>query len=141
MPVDLEVSALGDLVFSGGRDLSVVRATDLLRQRMLLRLKFVKGSWRLNKTLGSELYTLLHQNNDQTSRARANSIVLQALRPMQEISVSKVDVVPDDSNPNTILVKVTGVTKPANPIAPPIDFQAEISVPIAPEPSEVTVRA
>ena len=141
MAVDLEISPYGDLVFTGGRDLSVIRATDVLRQRIFLRLRMYRGSWRLNRNLGSDLYQLVAQQNTDESRARAQSMVITALREIRdEVSVNRVEVLADPQNSRSIIVRLdlSAVVRPAP--APAVNFQAEISLPLAPEPSETTVR-
>lgn len=141
MAVDLEISNLGDLVFTGGRDLSIVRATDQLRQRIFMRLRMYRGSYRAKPNLGSDLYQLTAMGNTGESRARAQSMVMQALREMRDVvSVDRVEVIQDEDNPRAITIKLALVAQTRPAPAPAVNFQMEIPLPLAPEPSETTVR-
>lgn len=88
---DLALSPNGDLVISGHRDLSGKSGTDLLEQRMLLRLQIHRGSWVYDdgKTLGSNLYRLIGMSATDAHSA-VEPYVNEALRGMTEIKVVSV---------------------------------------------------
>lgn len=143
MPVDLQISPLGDLVFTGGRDLAITQAGTLRRQRMMMRLRMRRGSYKYNRNLGSDLYTLLNQPNIAQARSRASSLVMAALRSMGDISIQDVEVSQDETKPRTVIVKIAANALMERGMLAPINspFVDEISVPLAPQPSETTARA
>lgn len=142
MPVDLEISALGDLVFTGGRDLSVVQATDVMKQRMMLRLRLPRGSYKYNRSMGSELRLALNRPNRPEVREHAASYARAALVPMQDMSIQEIQIEIGEDNPRAMIVKIAAsglIDRRRSTISSP--FIAEIPVPLAPAPGESTIRA
>lgn len=91
---DFALAPNGDLIISGNRDLAGKSGTDLLEQRMILRLKLQRGSWTYddNDSLGSQLGQLIGDYPAKAS-ALAPAYVREALRDMlDEISIDDVQV-------------------------------------------------
>src|SRR5262245_16609143 len=91
---DLALAGSGDFIVAGNRDLAGVSGTDLIDQRIRLRLKLRRGSWVYDdaKSLGSELYTLSGQDPDAVTDM-ATAYVRDALRGMgDEIEIEDVVV-------------------------------------------------
>lgn len=91
---DLAVAPNGDLIISGNRDIAGKSGTDLLEQRMILRLKMHRGEWTYddNDSLGSQLYRLIGENPTR-AQASAPAYVREALRDMtNEISIDDVQI-------------------------------------------------
>lgn len=88
MPYDLALSEHGDLVIAGNRDLAGISGTDLIEQRMRLRLKIRRGSWLYDDEgdLGSNLEQVTNSEPERAEQSIQN-YVQQALEPMEEISV------------------------------------------------------
>jgi phage baseplate assembly protein W len=89
---DLAISEHGDLVMAGNRDLAGISGTDLLEQRMRVRLTLHRGSWAFDSTntLGSSLYTLIGMSPDKAGSS-IQPYVRQALRPLEtEITIDDV---------------------------------------------------
>lgn len=103
MAYDLALSEHGDLIISGNRDLGAVSGTDLIEQRIRIRLMIRKGSWVYDPdgNLGSQLELAINQEPD---RAQASMLdyVRNALQPMDEIIVQ--DVVTQYADHSIILV-------------------------------------
>lgn len=104
MAWDMAISAHGDLVFAGNRDLAGVSGTDLLEQRMRLRLRVHRGSWTYDedKTLGSFLYQVIGMP-PQSASDTARIYVNEALRDMTEIVVDDVVTLPTDKDLTVIV--------------------------------------
>jgi hypothetical protein len=92
MSYDLAISEHGDLILAGNRDLAGVSGTDLINQRIVIRLTIQRGAWIFdtNGTLGSFLFRLLGQSPQ--SALETDSYVREALRGMTDISVEDVTV-------------------------------------------------
>lgn len=98
MSWDLGISENGDLVLAGNRDLSGKSGTDLLEQRMIIRLKLPQGEWVYDESgqMGSTLRQLYGMAPERASLL-APALVRQALRAMNdEITVDDVNVFSDD---------------------------------------------
>jgi phage gp46-like protein len=101
---DLALAPNGDLIISGARDLAGKSGTDLLEQRMILRLKLHRGEWSYddNDSFGSQLYRLIGENPVK-AQAQAPAYVREALRPMEnEVLIDDVQVNFDDSRSITL---------------------------------------
>lgn len=84
----------GDWVFSSNRDIQGVEGNDVVKQRILNRLRIVRGSWDLDPTngmLGSRLDTLFRIPR-QRAVMEAHLMVEEALAPMSDVNVTKVTV-------------------------------------------------
>jgi hypothetical protein len=90
---DLAIADNGDLIISGHRDLLGRSGTDLLEQRMRLRMLVHRGTWTLDrtKTFGSNLRRLIGMSPVQAAQA-APAYVREALRGMDEIIVDDVRI-------------------------------------------------
>ena len=102
MPFDLAISEKGDLIIAGNRDLQGSSGTPLVEQRMLLRLKIPRGSWLYDedKTLGSLAHQIMKSHPNRAYDLP--SIVQEALRPMDDISVHDVEIVDAEPSPDGI---------------------------------------
>lgn len=133
---DLAISNHGDLIMAASRDLGGVSGTDLLDQRVMLRLTIHRGTWYydLDQTLGSNLYHVLGTSPD--SALEIDAYVREALRPMdQEISIE--DILPEyDSDTKALSVQVTYsqiIGGPGDDInLPGSETQSTVTVPIMP---------
>jgi len=93
MPWDLAILN-GDLVISGSGDLSGITGTNLLDQRIGIRLRLHRGEWvyDVNDVLGSQLYKLVGAPQQQAAQM-ASAYVRDALRHMgDEISIDSVEI-------------------------------------------------
>jgi len=91
---DLKISDLNDLMFSPSRDWQAVVGTDLLHQRIMIRLKMRRGSWIFDdsRQLGSNIHFATAMQEPQ-ARDAIQALVLEALEPIsEEISVIDVQV-------------------------------------------------
>jgi len=98
--------ANGDLVISASGDLSGISGTDLLDQRIGIRLRLHRGEWVYddNEVLGSQLYTLVGQTQQAAAQAAA-SHVHNALREMSgDIGIDRVEVQKLDPRTITCIV-------------------------------------
>lgn len=94
---DLAISDHGDLILSGHRDLQGRSGSDLIEQRMRLRMMVTRGAWPLDstKTFGSNLSRLIGMSPQAAAQA-APAFVQEALRGIDEIIVDAVAVEPSD---------------------------------------------
>jgi hypothetical protein len=89
---DLAISEHGDLIFSANRDLAGISGTDLIDQRIGIRLRLQRASWIYDDdgSLGSNLHTLIGLS-PADAQATANALVREALREMDdEISIAEI---------------------------------------------------
>lgn len=102
---DLALSEHNDLVIAGNRDLAGVSGTDLIEQRIRLRLKIRRGTWVYDegKTLGSQLFQLIGTSPDEVHTS-VGAYVREALRPMSnEIEIQDVIHQHDMTTPDLAL--------------------------------------
>lgn len=107
MPWDLKISELNDLLFSPSRDWQTVVGTDLLQQRVMLRLKMRRGSWIFDDTrqLGSNIHFATAMQEPQ-ALAAIEALVVEGLEPISdEVEIIDVDIRETDS-PITLEVVV-----------------------------------
>jgi hypothetical protein len=90
---DLAIADNGDLIISGHRDLLGRSGSDLLEQRMKIRMLVQRGAWALDttKTFGSNLRRLIGMPPETAAQA-APALVREALRGMDEIVVDEVQI-------------------------------------------------
>jgi hypothetical protein len=95
MSFDLAISSAGDLIVSSNGDLAGISGTDLIEQRMRLRMRLQRGAWAYDddNTLGSQLSRLMGMAPDRAA-ALAPAYVQEALRAMTEIEILNVGVYP-----------------------------------------------
>lgn len=106
---DLAIAPNGDLIISGSRDLAGKSGTDLLEQRMILRLKLHRGEWTYDDddSLGSQLFRLIGENPTK-AQAMAPAYVREALRDLDnEISIDDVQITYDQARSITLLLTYT----------------------------------
>jgi hypothetical protein len=103
MPFDLAISEKGDLVVAGNRDLQGTSGNPLVEQRIRLRLQIPRGSWLYDedKTLGSLAHQIMKSRPDRAYDLP--SIVQEALRPMEDITVHEVEIVDAEPSPDGIV--------------------------------------
>lgn len=93
MSWDIALSNQGDLIFSASRDIAGISGVDLIKQRIRIRLRLMRGAWIYDDTgtLGSNLHTLLSSTPDKAIQA-APAYTREALRGMDEITVDDVNI-------------------------------------------------
>jgi hypothetical protein len=91
MAFDMALAANGDIILSGGRDISGVSGTDLVNQRIRLRLSIQRGTWFYDseKTLGSNLHNVT--GKDPNASLQIESHVQEALVGMDDIEILQVE--------------------------------------------------
>jgi phage baseplate assembly protein W len=103
---DLTISEHGDLVLAGNRDLAGVSGTDLVNQRIRLRLIVHRGEWFYDRdgTFGSNLHDILGKS--PASAIQTDAYVREALRSMEDISIE--DISTDyDEDAKSLFVSVS----------------------------------
>lgn len=135
MPWDLALSEHGDFIFAGNRDFAGVSGLDEIEQRMKTRMKVRRGTWVFDtqKTLGSNLFRLIGMPPNQAADS-AQVFVREALRGMDEISVTNVQTVLSDTDITIIVfyrVKITGDQIDASSQNLTDEQQLEITLPIS----------
>lgn len=115
----------GDIIFGPGRDLLGSSGPELNLQRILTRCKIVRGSFVYDPddTLGSRLNEISRYTTDRQVR-EAPPLVMEALEPMDDISVSSVEAEITEDNRLLIIVQYQPVVS---------DDEAEIPVEEIPE--------
>jgi hypothetical protein len=90
---DIALSPAGDLIFSPSLDVMGISGTDLIEQRMMIRLRVQRGSWTYDEddSFGSNLYQVMGQNS-LTATAQIDSYVREALRDMTDIEITAVNI-------------------------------------------------
>src|SRR5262245_49402333 len=118
MPHDLAISDHNDLIFSANRDLAMVFGTDLIEQRIRLRLKIIRGQWIYDetKTLGSELRQILHEAR-QKDGAKVEALVRAALVPIKDVHIGAIDIFQGESE-RELMVRVNYSTVPSTGLPP-----------------------
>lgn len=94
---DLALSSNGDLILSGANDLAGISGTDLIEQRIRLRLRLHRGEWEgdADDRLGSQLYRLAGMSPVKAQQV-APAYVRDALRDMSdEITIGDVRIAYD----------------------------------------------
>jgi phage baseplate assembly protein W len=89
----LALSPFGDLIFSPSLDVMGISGTNLIEQRMMIRLRVQRGSWTYddNDSFGSQLHQLMGANST-TAMAQIDAYVREALRDMTDIVITNVNV-------------------------------------------------
>lgn len=92
---DLALSEHGDLMISGHGDLLGKSGVDLIEQRMLIRLRVLRGGWIYDtaKNFGSNLRRLIG-TPPADAEVTATALVREALRDIDEITVEDVTATP-----------------------------------------------
>lgn len=126
MSFDLAISDHGDLIVTGHHDLAGKSGTDLIEQRMMIRLKLMRGSWIYDddKTLGSDLHNLTGVPLDKAA-ATIPAYAREALRAIDDISIQDIQVT--ISGHNAILVVFYRVSD-VNADTAPQQFQMMLPV-------------
>ena len=112
MSYDVAISELGDLILTASRDLAGISGTQLLEQRMKLRLRLHRGEWKYDYagTLGSLLYTLSGLPAEHAA-TYVDAYVRESLLDMQEISVVAVQTEQTTEDITLIIVYQTVYTE------------------------------
>ena len=107
MALDLAINVnTGDLIFSPNRDLQYAQGDQIIRQRIHARLMIAKP-WALDPTggeLGSRIYSFLRSTTDK-AKTQLRTAVMEALAPIDEISVETVDVSTPDQRTVRIAIQ------------------------------------
>jgi len=132
VPYDIAISNNGDLIMSASRDLAGITGTPLIEQRIRMRLRLHRGSWKYDfeQNLGSQLYTLAGTPAENAS-AYCDAYVREALADMEEITVVEVQTIPTTEDLTLIIVYDQNVT--ADDQVVPTDSQLEqltVSIPV-----------
>jgi phage gp46-like protein len=109
MPWDLQISNFSDLMFGPSRDWQPITGEELLKQRIILRLRMQRGSWILDDSgdLGSNLHFTLRMQQP-VALEELDTLVTEALEPMSdEITVLDIEVKPSEVDINAIDLLVT----------------------------------
>lgn len=109
MPVDLAFDFKGgDLAVAPNKDLDRKTGSDLVEQRIRVRLKIVQGTWLLDPTGGSLGSRLVDALRLPMFRATTEIplIVQEALEPMTDISVTNVIAAPDEDDSSSIDITI-----------------------------------
>ena len=105
MAWDLALDGNGDVIMSGSHDLLGRSGTDLIEQRMRLRMKLHRGEWFYDNsdTLGSQLYRLLGMSPDR-AMLMLPAYVREALSPIEGISIDDIQTKTTDSGEISVVV-------------------------------------
>lgn len=127
MAYDLALDGTGDLLFTGIHDLQGATGDVLTQQRILLRCKIPRGGWAYDEdgTLGSRLATISRSPSAKQLQ-EAPSLVMEALEPMDDISVQDVQVATDDDGRLVISVAYTNVSAEEEAVQSPDDTMPTI---------------
>lgn len=131
MAFDLAISEHGDLVFGSNRDLAGISGSDLIEQRIKLRLKIQRGSWTYDEAgeLGSRLSSITNMRPDQLE-VMAKTYATEALQSLDEITV--VDVETKLSSQDITLIVFYNMNLDSEPEPEIHELQAAVPVmPIA----------
>lgn len=83
----------GDFLLSSNGHPVVIADVEELLQRALIRLCVKKGSFIYDRNLGSELYKLrAYYSNGETLKEMAKRKVIEALKPIWQLSVENVEI-------------------------------------------------
>jgi len=133
---DLAFSSPGDLIVAGNGDLAGISGTDLLEQRIRLRLTMHRDSWVYDatSTLGSLLYKLIGMSPEQADSV-VEPYVRDALRPMaDEITVDQVwhsvEQINDMTPRGITIVVLYRVVASSESIGGEVEQQLAISLPL-----------
>ena len=123
MPWDLMISNHSDLMFGPARDWQPITGEALLQQRVILRLRMMRGSWILDDSgsLGGNLHFAL-QMQQPIGIEELDTLVAEALEPMSnEITVSDIEVKPSEYDPHGVdlMVKYQRIIPETDVPAPP----------------------
>lgn len=93
MSWDLALTPAGDLIFSPSLDVMGISGTDLIEQRMMIRLRVPRGSWAYddNDSFGSQLHKLMGASAT-SSTTQIDAYVREALRDMTDIEITGVNI-------------------------------------------------
>jgi phage baseplate assembly protein W len=100
---DLAISEHGDLILAGNRDLAGVSGTDLVNQRIRMRLLVHRGAWFYDRdgTFGSNLHEVL--GKAPSSAIQTDAYVREALRSMEDISIEEIFTEYDEDGKSLIV--------------------------------------
>jgi hypothetical protein len=105
MAVDLAFDfKVGDLAIAPNKDLDRKTGSDLVEQRIRVRLKIIQGSWLLDPTGGSLGSRLIDALRLPMFRAVTEIplIVQEALEPMDDINVTNVVAAPNEDDSSSV---------------------------------------
>lgn len=116
MPLDLAIDPnTRDLVISPRGDFSVRTGNEVVKQRIINRLRIPSGEWHLDPTggvLGSRMKDLMRMPTFQVE-TDAPRVIREALEPMDDIIVHDVDVSRDVKDSRKLNVTLSySITEP-----------------------------
>lgn len=97
---DLAISEYGDLIMGANHDLAGISGSDLIDQRIRMRLMIRRGSWVFDDdgTLGSNLFRVIGMSPADASSS-VLPLVREALRGMEdEISITDIQIAYQNSD-------------------------------------------
>jgi hypothetical protein len=120
VPWDLMITNYNDVLFGPNRDWQPVTGEALLQQRIMLRLRMMRGSWILDDTgsLGGNLHFAL-QMQQPIGIEELDTLVAEALQPMDdEIVVSDIEVKPSETDVHAVdlLIKYQRILPPESQV-------------------------
>ena len=107
MAWDLAIDpATGDFMFGPSRDLLGCTGPELINQRILIRSRIPRGTFTYdeNGDLGSRLHRITGFTREKQV-AQAPAIILEALEPMNDISINEVNAGVTENNQLDIQVR------------------------------------
>ena len=124
MPWDLMISNHNDVLFGPSRDWQPVTGEALLQQRIMLRLRMMRGSWILDDSgsLGGNLHFAL-QMQQPVGLEELDTLVAEALEPISdEIVIADIEVKPSETDPHAVelLVKYQRILPPESQVVSPL---------------------
>lgn len=110
MPLDLAIDPnTRDLVISPRSDFSLRTGTEVVKQRILTRLRIPAGEWHLDPTrgtLGSRMKDLMRMPAFQVV-TDAPRVIREALEPMEDLIVHDVECAIDPKNARKLNLMLT----------------------------------
>lgn len=92
---DLALADTGDWIFSANRDIAGATGENVIRQRIITRLRTPRGTIRSSPLMGSRLHEV-HKYDERRAIREIPALVQDALAPMEDISITQVEVIPRD---------------------------------------------
>jgi len=95
MAFDLAISENFDLVITGARDLAGVSGDELIAQRIVIRLRVIRGSWVLDdsNSLGSNINEVMSRSMAD-AEVKLPTLIRQALTDIDEVEIVNVEIIP-----------------------------------------------
>jgi hypothetical protein len=118
IPWDIAMSRAGDLLFASNRDLDYVDGIELINQRIITRLRMLRGSWLFDEagTLGSRLDLVLSEDMPE-AEGDIDGLVREALDPIRnEIQIRDIHIIPQPLDRIQVIVDYLWLTPDVAPL-------------------------